>query len=121
MNSFCGSRCKATRARFGPALASAGAGLVVPLVAPKSRIAELPDDVAHELKRLNVTVRSKRDEVFCLVCVLLLLSSLAVWEWCMILAEKKDLTLIFGFSRPLVIGLISYFVAVIAAEIKEAL
>lgn len=103
----------------GPALASAAAGLLVPLVALKDKAVSLGADVQAELKALKVTVRSHRDELVSALSVLLLLCAVAAWVWSLVLAEGKDPVLIVGFSRPVMIGLVCYFVAIIAAEVKE--
>jgi len=105
----------------GPALASASAGLLIPMTAPKPpRMPVLAEDVRRELERLNFSVRSNRDELYRALALLLLLLSITAWVFCVVLSEKKDPVSWFGISRSLLIGLGSYIVAIIASELKEA-
>lgn len=80
----------------------------------------LPEAVRRELASLNVTARSNRDELYRGIALLLVLLSIAAWVWCLVLSERKDTATWWGFSRPLMTGMASYFVAIIASEIKEA-
>lgn len=104
----------------GPALASASAGLLMPLTAPKQPSAALSDSARRELENLNVTIRSNRDEFYRGVALLLLLLSIATWVWCLVLAETKDALTWLGLPRSLMAGFVCYLIAVIASEIKEA-
>jgi hypothetical protein len=104
----------------GPALASASAGLVIPLTAPKQPSAALSDSARRELENFHVTIRSNRDEVYRGVAVLLLLLSIAAWVWSLVLAETKDTLTWFGLPRSLMVGVVCYVIAMIASEIKEA-
>src|SRR5437879_1351716 len=83
----------------GPALASAAAGLLVPLVALKDKTDALGPDLQAELRVLKVAVRSRGDELVSAMCVIFLLCVIAAWVWSVVLVERKDAVLLLGFSR----------------------
>lgn len=104
----------------GPALSSAAAALLVPLVTLKDKTSVLAVDLQAELKRQKITATSRADRIVSALCFALLLCILASWIWCVVLADGKDSDTLFGYPMPLVIGLGSYFISVIAVEAKEA-
>lgn len=53
--------------------------------------------------------------------VLLLLCAIATWVWCVVLTHLQDTMLLLGFPRPVVIGSLCYFSAIVASEFREAL
>jgi hypothetical protein len=104
----------------GPALSSAAAALLVPLITLKDKTSALGAELQAELKRRKITATSRADRIVSPLCFLLLLCVVAAWIWCVVLADNKDAGTLLGFQRPLVIGLICYFIGVIAVEAKEA-
>lgn len=103
----------------GPAIASAAAGLLVPLIAVEDKLAMLPADVQTALRAKGATAVGKADKALAEFAPLILFACIGLWGWLVVLAERKDVVLWFGFPRVLVISLAAYFSAVVLAEIKE--
>lgn len=105
----------------GPALASASAILCIPLTSPAiPRYVDFGLSL-EALAYLRDVTRLRRDESCRVLGLLLLLCAVAAWTWCLVLAEMKDTTLVFGLRRPLATGLICYAIATMASEVKELL
>lgn len=103
----------------GPTLATAAAGQLVPAITLKSKVGNLSPDLQQEVGKLKITVRSRSDELIANVSLVLLLGCVAAWTWTLVLAEQKDAMTIFTIGRPVFIGMVCYFVAVLVSEVKE--
>jgi hypothetical protein len=108
-----------SREFVGPTIAAAALGLLLPLTGLKNREFALSDGVKRQIEALKAEIVPKRDRILIDIVWLTILASLAIWGGCLVFAckpEQNPLNI-----SPVYYGLVSYFVAVIFSEIREAI
>lgn len=108
---------------FGPSLASAGLGFLVPLTIPKSPSASIGIDkrTIKSLEEKGVELRLKGDDTFSQFVWLAILVFLCVWMVCLHISSNYPNMLYLQFPVHLWLGLFNYFIGVILTCAKEVL
>jgi hypothetical protein len=101
---------------MGPTLAAAGVGFLVPLTTAKNKLSTLPTSTQLQLNGYYVI--SSREQIFVDLSRMFLFVLVASWAYDLFLVCTRSAGFL-GLS-PVVLGLITYFVAVVLAEVKEA-
>jgi hypothetical protein len=108
-----------SREFVGPTIAAAALGLLLPLTGLKNREFALSDKTRRQIDALKAVIVPKRERILIDVVWLTILASLATWGCCLVFACKPEQNPI--KVPPIYYSLVSYFVAVIFCEIKEAI
>ncbi len=110
---------------LGPTLASAGVGLMLPLVIPKKVSERLPEEIRAQVNEHGLTVTSARDQSFILICLIALFAVFTVWIYTLWLAKQTPTPLfvlpIWGVSCVAykVWGWSCWIFGVVLSEVKE--
>jgi len=105
---------------FGPSLAAAGIGFLVPLTAPKLLKINI-DTSKIKIDASQITIRDKADETFSQFVWVVILIFLAVWMGTLQLSSKHSSVLFLGTAIHIWLGLFNYFVGIILSCVKEAI
>jgi len=98
-----------------PTLASAGVGFVLPLTAPRERVAPLSASTKREIDALGLTLMSKAERRFTEIVWICVFGLTACWAYSLYLAcgsVHTRLHFVYGFG--------GYFIGVILSEVREA-
>jgi len=106
---------------FGPSLAAAGVGFLVPLTTPKPIAAIVHLDAAQmkQLADAGFTLRNKQDEVFCQFVWVAILIFLGVWMGSLQISAHYSGAMFLTLPLHIWLGLFNYFIGVIFTCIKE--
>jgi len=108
---------------FGPSLAAAGVGFLVPLTTPKpiAALVHIDADKIKQLADAGLTLRNRRDEIFCQFVWVAILIFLCAWMGSLQLSTKYPDAIFMTLPLHIWLGLFNYFIGVICACIKEVM
>ena len=108
---------------FGPSLAAAGVGFLVPLTTPKPAklLVDIDQVEMDKLAAAGITLRLKRDDSFSQFIWVAILIFLIVWMGSLQLSANYASASFLSLPIHIWLGLFNYFIGVILACVKEVI